>query len=160
MKTKPILSPKAAVQLLFKTEDLHPQMGNLGAKEIIKSLNHSFFDHDFCLKFILGAVHRQSSPKCPHCGEPLPPDNHGKFWNNQQFYCPSCRKKSHATTKTPLYGTSLSPSQIVCMSVLFLLGFTDGQVAVAVDSNGHTVKKWRNLLIHTPEKPAPNGASV
>jgi hypothetical protein len=41
MKTKPILSPKAAVQLLFKTEDLHPQMGNLGAKEIIKSFNHS-----------------------------------------------------------------------------------------------------------------------
>jgi hypothetical protein len=40
----------------------------------------------------------------------------------------------------------MSAEQIVCMSLLFVVGFNNAKVAKAINSNHHTVKKWRALL--------------
>ena len=145
MEKDPLLTKKAAMLALFRSDKPHPGMGNLSAISVLRSLNHSVFDPGSCQSLILRSIHKDLA-NCPHCGAPFSEKNRGKFFINQQVYCPSCKRKSHATTGTPIAGSSMSAEQIVCMAILFVVGFSDAQVAAAVNSNHHTVKKWRALL--------------
>lgn len=145
MKKSKYLTKKARVSLLFQSDQPNPEMGELTAVSILKALKPEFFDREICTRFILQALHEQSA-ECPHCMTPISPDKSKKFWSNRQVYCTECRKKFHATTKSPLSGTTLCATQIVCMAVLLLIGFSDGQVAGIIDSNHHTVAKYRHLL--------------
>lgn len=145
MRTLPNLTKKAAMKALFQSEERHPEMGNLTAISAVKALSPEFFDLESCLSFILRAVHKDHGV-CPHCQAPLSEKNCSKLWKNQQIYCRSCRKKSHGTTGTPIAGSTIGATQVFCMAVLFIVGFSDAQVAEAVGSNHHTVKRWRDLL--------------
>lgn len=145
MKKHPYTTKKAAMQAMFNSDEPHPEMGNLSAISIVKYLNPGFFDSDYCQKFVLRSIHKERA-NCPRCGSPFSQKYQDKFFINQQVYCPRCKKKSHGTTGTPVAGSSMSATQIICMAVLFVVGFSNAQVAEAVRSNHHTVKKWRDLL--------------
>ena len=123
MEKQPKLSKKATIQLLFKSDTPHSEMGNLSAISVVKALDQRFFDSEFCTDFVLRAIHRNEAV-CPHCKAELSVENFERFWKYRQFYCSRCRKKSHATTHTILSGTTLSPEQLVCMGILFVMGFT------------------------------------
>jgi hypothetical protein len=116
MKKPEFFREKEAMQAFFRSDTSQPGMGTLSATFVAIALNPTFFDPAACKKLILGAVCNNRA-LCPHCGEPLTAENNEKFWNGKQVYCGICKKKSHATTGTQLSGTTLTPSQLVCMSI-------------------------------------------
>jgi transposase-like protein len=145
MKNHTVSTKKAVMLKLFKNDEPHPKMGNLSAISVLKSINPAIFSPETCIDLVLRSIHRDKAD-CPRCGSSFSEKNRAKFFTNQQVYCPNCKKKSHATTGTPIAGSSISAEQIVCMALLFVVGFSDAQVAKTVSSNHHTVKKWRILL--------------
>lgn len=145
MKKDHLPTKKAAMLALFQSDVPHPEMGNLSAISITRALSPDFFISESCRNLIFRSIHKDRA-NCPKCNTPLSEKNRFKLYSYQQVYCPQCKKKFHATTGTAIVGSSISAEQIVCMALLFVIGFSDAQVAKAIRSNHHTVKKWRFLL--------------
>ena len=110
--------------------------------EILRDFNHHFLSPVACTRWLLDRYY-PDGPACPRCGQPLPRDQHARFYLLGKLRCRHCGSWFRATAPTPLKGSSLSPQQVVMVVMGTALGYSAARIARAAHVDSETVRRWQ-----------------
>ncbi len=106
----------------------------------------ALLDHDACLRWLLQEIHGGRCA-CPECGQDLESERQaGAFRSEKRVCCKSCGRWFDYRTGTILSATTLSPREIILLSMLLAVGTPVREVAERLDLHETTVRDWRERL--------------
>jgi len=110
--------------------------------EILRAFDHRFLAPAACARWLLERYY-PDGPACPRCGQPLPRDQHARFYALGKLRCRHCGAWFRAIAATPLRGSSLSPRQVVALLLGTALGWSTTRIAGAAHVDPETVRRWQ-----------------
>jgi predicted Zn finger-like uncharacterized protein len=120
---------------------------SFSTKQIGQVFNANFLDESTCRRWILEALHPESSIRCPECGSELSESSHNRFWEGKRVRCSNCGKFFTALTGTALSGCHLDFRSVMLLAVFLYYGFRTDLIANKLDISNETVRLWQKKFI-------------
>lgn len=109
----------------------------------------ALLDHSACLQWLLQEIHGGRCA-CPECDRELDSERQAAaFRNEKRVCCKACGRWFDYRTGTILSATTLSPREIILLSMLLAVGMPVREVAERLELHETTVRDWRERLSFT-----------
>lgn len=113
---------------------------------LLRGMVPALLDHDACLQWLLREIHGDRCA-CPECGRDLDSERQAAaFRSEKRVCCKHCGRWFDYRTGTILSATTLSPREVILLSMLLAVGTPVREVAERLDLHETTVRDWRERL--------------
>lgn len=119
--------------------------GSIPAR-LLQGMVPALLDHAACLGWLLQEIHGGRAA-CPECGRDLDSDRQAAaFRAGKRVCCKQCGRWFDYRTGTILSATTLSPREVILLSMLLAVGIPVREVAERLELHEGTVRDWRDRL--------------